>query len=145
MLKEYSQEELWNLYDKLPEELREALFSETVATAIHNICERNEIENTLRLTKLIGFVLLGILLPEKLQMTLHEELNLSVETSEKVSQEINRFIFYPVKDNLSALYGKEISPVPPKSGETISPEEKPISERATPPRKDTYRESIGEE
>ena len=145
MPKEYSQEELWSLYDKIPEELKEALFSDNVATAIHNICERNEIENTLRLTKLIGFVLLGILPPEKFQMTIHEELNLSVEVSEKVSQEISRFIFYPVKDDLSAIYGKEISPVPPKPGETIPSEEKPVSKKVIPPRKDTYRESIGEE
>ena len=145
MLKEYTREELRDLYRKLPEDIKESMSSEHVTDAIYNTCERNEVEDAPKVTKIIALVILGVLPPESLPKTFHEELNLSVEVSEKVSQEINRFIFYPIKDHLSAIYGKEISPVPLQPGETIPSEEKPVSKKVIPPRKDTYRESIGEE
>ena len=145
MLKEYAREELRDLYRKLPEDIKESMSSESVTNTIYNICERNKVEDASKVIEIISLVMLGVLPPENLLKTFHEELNLSVEVSEKISQEVSRFVFYSVKDSLSAIYGKEISPVPVKPGEIVPSGEKPISKKTTPSRKDTYRESIGEE
>jgi len=43
MADEY-REELWKIYKKLPEDLREAISSEDVANSIYSICKRNKAE-----------------------------------------------------------------------------------------------------
>ena len=45
MPKEYTREQLWKLYEKLPGELKEAIFSVGTADSIYDICERNKIED----------------------------------------------------------------------------------------------------
>lgn len=144
MLKEYSREELRDLHRKLPEDIKESMSSESVTDTIYNICERNGIEDAAEVIKIISLVMLGVLPPENLPKTFHEELNLSIETAEKVSQEISRFVFHSVKDSIDTLYGKEISPTLTKQKEPIPTEEKPIIKKMTSSEKDTYRESIEE-
>jgi hypothetical protein len=43
MPEEYTKEQLWKLYEKLLEELKEAIFSEETANSIWDICSRNGI------------------------------------------------------------------------------------------------------
>jgi len=140
MPKEYSKEQLWKLYEKIPQELKEAIFSEDTAESIWEICSRNGIEDERisEIARYTGRVLLGILPPADFQETLEKELKLGKEVAKKVSQEINRFIFYPVKSSLEELYKIEIAPPAKPTGITPPPEEKP----SAPPRKDVYREPI---
>lgn len=149
MPKEYTKEEFWKLYEKLPQELKEVVFAEDTADNIYSICERNGIddERISEIARYTGRVLLGILPPEEFQETLEKELKLEKDVAKKVAQEISNFIFYPVKSSLEELYKKEITPstsptvVPPtvKSSETVPlSEEKPVP----PSAKDIYREPI---
>lgn len=133
---EYTNEQLWKLCEKLPNELKEVVFSEETANIIWDVCEKNEIEEVSKVAKYTGYVLMGVLLPDKLKEVLEEKLNLEKEVVEKVAHEINRFIFYPVKPLLEELYKIEIAPPAKPTGITPPPEEKP----PTPPGKDTYRE-----
>lgn len=145
MLEEYNKEKLWKIYQKLPEELKDALFSEDTTDNIYNICERNEIEEVPEVTKIVALILLGVLPLESLQETLRGELKLKTERARKVSQEINRFIFYPVKRGLDSLYGLGSPGPAPKVdlGTVPIPEEKPgETKKPASPRKDTYRESL---
>jgi hypothetical protein len=140
MAKEYTKEELWKLYKKLPSELKDAIFSEETADHIHDICVRNEIEDK-RISEIAlytGRVLMGILPPEEFQKTLEIELKLELDIAKKVAQEINRFIFYPVKTSLEELYKTEIVPPVQPTKVTPPPEEK----TPTPSGKDVYRELI---
>jgi len=137
MLK-YTPEQFWKLYEKLPEELKEAVFSEETAETIWDICERNEVEKISEVAEYVGQVLLGVLPPEDFQETLEKELKLEKDLAKKVSQEINRFIFYPVKASLEELYKIEIAPPAKPTGITPPPEEKP----PVPPGEDIYREPI---
>ena len=143
MPKEYTKEELWKLYEKLPKELQEAIFSNETADQIGNIGERYELseEATSELAGCVGDVLLGILPPAEFQETLEKELKLKKEVAKGVTREIERFIFYPVKVNLEELYKIEIAPPAQPTGITPPPEEKPS---APPPtqEKDIYKESI---
>lgn len=144
MPEEYSKDQLWKLYEKLPEELQEAIFSGESADNIDGICARNGIDNlTAEVAKYTGRVLMGILPPADFQQTLEKELKLEGSVAKKVSQEINRFIFFPVKENLDSLYKIE-APVgqetPSKLQEetTLVPEPQPEK----PLKSDAYREPI---
>ena len=146
MPKEYTKEQLWKLYEKLPEELKEATFSMKTADSIWDVCEKNEVEEVSIVAKYAGYVLMGVLSPEDFQETIEKELGLEKEVAKKIAQEINRFIFYPVKPLLEELYKIEI--IPPAKSATItpSPEEKPKAppeeKPKAPPEEDIYREPV---
>ncbi len=144
MPKAYTKEQLRELYNKLPKELQEAIFSNETAEYIKNICERYEIkksEDISLVAKLVGDVLLGISATDDFQKSLETDLNIKKEEAKKISQEIYRSIFYPVKPAIEQISGKGINPVAEIEKEIISPsaiEEKP----PTPKKSDTYREPI---
>lgn len=109
MSQEYTEEEFWKLYEKLPQELKDAIFSGETADRIRSICERYNIEekNIPEMAKQIGNVLLGLLPPDDFSNVLELELKIDKEVTEKMMREINRFIFYPIKPALEQLYGTE--------------------------------------
>lgn len=141
MANQYTKEQLLKLYEKLPEELQEAIFSVETADNIWNICERYNINEVSEVAEIVGNVLLGVLAPEDFQETIERELKLEKEIAKKVTQEINRFIFYPVRNELEKLYqtktapAGEIAPTAPSPAEN---EKKPTG----PEKEDTYREPV---
>lgn len=139
MPKELTQKQYWKLFQKLPNELKDQILSEETAKNILGICERNEvdIEQVSTIADYTGRVLLGILPPTEFQETLEKEAGVEKESAKKVAQEINRFIFYPVKPNLEELYKIEIAP-PAGIKAAPSAKERP----AAPLKEDVYRETI---
>jgi len=145
MPKKYTPEQYWEFYKKLPEELKEVVFSPETADTIFDICKRNNIESDKvpEITRYIGEVLIGILPPDDFQETLEKELKIEKDLVKRVTHEINRLIFAPVKESLSEIYKikitvpEEIPPVKPAGAKpgAISPEEKLK-------REDTYREPV---
>ncbi len=135
---EYTKEELWKLYEKLPQELKEVVFAEETADRISDISQRHGIEkeNVSELAKYAGYVLLGILPPKNFQEVLELELKLEKDTAEKITQEIDRFIFYPIKPALEQLYGAE------KTEEKKTTEEVIIEQPKKNTGQDKYREPI---
>jgi hypothetical protein len=138
MPREYTQEELWELYEKLPKELKEVVFAGETAEHISSTCGRFSInEKTIReVAKYVRNVLLGLLTPEDFQRVLEEDLKLEKETARNLSQEIDRFIFYPVKPALEQLYGAE------KTEEKKTTEEVIIEQPKKNTGQDKYREPI---
>lgn len=150
MPREYPIEEAWKLYEKLPPDLKEAIFSESTAEDIWNICIRNGIEDERipQIAKYTGRVLLGLLPPNELQETLEKELEIESEIAKRISREIARYVFFPVKHSLEELYKIEITPagvrpVPPRPAPP-KPAEKPTEKvpEKKPPVTDIYREPI---
>ena len=156
---QYNQKEVRKLFEGLPDNLKDALLSESTANTISDISKRYEIEEEKisRLAELIGNVLMGILPPEELPETLVKELQLEEERARKISQEINRFILYPVKGSLAEFYKIEFAPggritTPKPTEEKIPPREKlgipskekgkPTLERKKPAKEDVYREPV---
>lgn len=138
MPKEYTQEQLWKLYENLPGELKEAIFSMETVDSIYDICERNEVEEISEVAKCAGRVLLGVLSPDEFEETIKKEIKLKKDKAKKVSHEINRFIFYPVKTSLEEIYKTPVTPPPAGLKVAPPPEEKPKA----PPEEDVYREPI---
>ena len=138
MTEEYSKQELWKIYEGLPEELKEAIFSAETANNIYNVCVRNEIEENKisEVAKYVGFVLFGILAAENFQEILERKLKFKKETAENIAKEINRFVFYPVKPALEQLYKTEVG-IAEEAGEKSAGR---IREES--PRKDIYKEPV---
>jgi len=132
MPKEYTKEQLWKIFEKLPEELKEVIFAEKTADDIYHISKRNNIkeEKISEVARLTGNVLLGILPPEEFRNTLKKELNLKKDIAEKIAFQIERIIFFPVKKELTEIYQIKTTP------ETV------IKEKIKRTKKDIYRESI---
>jgi len=145
---EYPQEQLWKIYENLPTELKKLIFSNDSAENIANVCQKNGItddEKMSEIARLTGDVLLGIMPPAEFQKTLEKELKLKPEVAKKIDFGIYRFIFYPVKDSLAALYQTEVN-VPEslekiKNMESASRETEEKKEKKSK-RKDVYRESF---
>lgn len=132
---DYPPEQLWPLYEKLPKDLQEAIFSEKTADAIYDICGRNNVKEQMsEIARYTGYVLLGLLPPDELEKTLKEEVGLEEKTAKQTNLEITRFILFPVKESLEALYKIEIERIPrPKEEIPTTTEE---------PGRDVYREPI---
>lgn len=141
----YSKEQFWGLYEKLPQELKDAVFAQETTNAISGACERNQIQEYVGdIADLVGAVLIGLLLPQDFQKEI-EKLGIPKKTSEKVAMEINRFVFYPVKPALEQLHKLEIE----VSAKVVTPQpsavpnEAPAEEQKQELRKDDqYREPL---
>lgn len=143
MLKKYTSEQFWKLYEKLPQELKDALFSDETGNNIYEVCQRNEIEENLEdIVDLVSQVLTGVLAPDDFQGILEKELKLEKEIAKKASQEINRFIFYPVRTELEKLYQTKITPTTEGVAPVLSPVEIKEIKSTGPKKDDTYRESV---
>jgi len=150
MSKKYTQEEILKLFKKLPEELKEAIYSDETANHILDICERNKIEKG-SIGVMVSDVLYGLLPLNEFQKTIEQELKLEEEKAKKITREVSRFIFYPVRIYLEKLYEIEITPytTPSPSIEKESTREKIATEKDEEIEKakeeletDRYRESI---
>ena len=149
---DYPSEQLWPLYEKLPEDLQEAIFSEKTAETIYDICTRNGLvkEKISEVAKYTGYVMLGVLAPAEFQKTLQDELKLENDLAKNIALEITRFIFFPLKESLEALYKIEMRSLKPKiSLPSIEPEvgsapeiEKPVEKETKEEKRDPYREPI---
>jgi len=130
---EYSKEELWGLYEQLPEDLKKATFSEEVGQIIQDVCDKNGITDDgliFNITKNVGYVFLGLLSPEEFPDVLEKELKIEKKQAEKINFQITTKVFIPLKNSLEKLYGQKLE---------IKPEEeiKKIIKK-----EDTYRENI---
>lgn len=145
---QYTKDEMWKLFDKLPDELKQAVFSQETADCIFNTCERNEVQDMSKVAYYVGLVLMGALLPVDFQKTLQQEVGLQESVAKSVATEINRFVFYPVKPALEQLHAMDIAQgekkEPATAEQSIEPMTKSQEQESSPEEKedDTYREPI---
>jgi len=141
----YSKEQLNNLFDQLPEELQETIFSLDTSENILNVCRTYGLlsEEVGQISECVGQVLMGLLPPSDFQRAIQDRVGIPEVLARAVTREIHRFVFYPVRPALEELYKIEIAkpagmegPKPRIAAE--DEEEKPI----TPAKEDVYREPI---
>lgn len=136
-MKQLTKDQYWKLFKSLPDEMKDVIFSEKTAKDINDIGERNQINNISLLADCVSQVLFGVLLPNDLPKVLEEDLGLKKSQLSSVMQEINRFIFYPIKPLLEELYRTELTPIAKQ--ETIPSGEERTAYVSS---KDAYRETI---
>ncbi len=114
MPEDYPKEELQKIYEALPEDLKKAMFSAEVANNISDICTDNDIEKSKEkeIAKYVADVFLGLLPHAEFEKTLKEKLILNADLSRKISREITRLVFLPLKVSLEAIYGAPVI-IPP--------------------------------
>jgi hypothetical protein len=101
-------------WDTLPDNLKEALFSESNSSIVWQIGTLNHLseEKISIMATIVGDVIFGFLHPDDLTREIQETLNLNPKIANSISREINRKIFAPLRSDLEKIY----SPV------TIMPE-----------------------
>ncbi len=101
-----NEKQLEEKYRKLPEALKNALFSTDSAMVIERVGRENKFSRTqtVQLAEITGQVLLGILPPDRFPKTLEKELKIQEGVASKTTERINYFIFSPVKESLNQLY-----------------------------------------
>jgi len=134
MAKEYTQEQYWEIYKKLPEEIREVGFSESTTRNIRRTCLKYNLteEQVSEITKYVGQVLFGVLSLDEFQKVLEKDLG--SKTAKGVFQEIDHSIFSLVKDL--------IGPAPTGEAPSGIPEAKKPEIKPSPQKKDVYREPV---
>ena len=146
MVNIYTEKQYEELFQKLPEELQEVVFSMKTADTIFRTCLKNNVKEVSRVAAYVGDVLMGVLSPAEFQSTIEKEIKLSEKKAEVIAKEINRFVFYPVRPLLEELYKTELpSPERPITTAKTERSKTPTAMKAKPeksPRKDVYREPI---
>ncbi len=121
-----SKQQALKRWDTLPDNLKEALFSEYNAETLWRICESQHLSDDKieKVATLTGDVILGFLHPEDLGQEIRKDINVAVEVANTIASEIDRKIFAPIKSDLEKVY----SPVTTQIG-TAEIEEVEIKER----------------
>ena len=142
---EYTREQLEQVYEKLPDELQEAIFSFEAAKSIGDISQRYGIEDERvgEIADMAGLVLMGLMLPEELERELTQKLKLEKEVAKNIAHELTRFVFFPVKGALAQLH--QVSAPTPTQG--VYPERaERVEGPSKPAKEDVYLEPVeGEE
>lgn len=102
----YSKDQKWQLYENLPEDLKDAIFSEKVADINWNLGQKYGLkeDEVSKFAEWEGYVLLGILPPKEFKERLKNDLEINSEVSEALFMEIYELIFEPVRESLYKLY-----------------------------------------
>jgi hypothetical protein len=141
---QYTREQWRQLYLKLPKEIKDMASADETTEIISQILISSNLtsEQEKQVSGAVRDVLFGLLPPEDFQTTLEKEIGLKKDQAKKINQEINRFVFFPIRESLNGLYhgGTETA----KTGEEIAPGEI-IAEgpgQKKTKKEDTYRETL---
>jgi len=107
-----SEEFFWKTYETLPDNIKEALFSEENFNVVSEICEKNGIteeETKSQITKYVGKTLMGLLPIREFPIILELELNLETEAARSISWDIDSRIFSHLRISLNKLYSPDIA------------------------------------
>ena len=109
---ENSKEAFWKEYEKLPDPIKEALFSEENFKIVSDICEANEISDEIsksQLMKYVGKTLMGKLPIKEFPITLELEMDMDKEKARTISREIDRKIFSSLRIALNKIYSSNVA------------------------------------
>jgi hypothetical protein len=133
MLEKYTKEEINKIYEELPDNLKDVLFSEETSKNIYNSCKENDLneEKMKEVSTLVGEIILGITSINDLEKNIVRDLEISIDKAKSISGEISRFVLSPVKEEIEQVFKKN-------TNKEVNDED--IPDR--PEKKDIYREPI---
>lgn len=104
MPKPYTTEQFWQMYETLPEEIKNALWAPETGDNIAGIIEKNALDEYHDdIVDLCSQVFVGVVLPQQLAREL-EKLGIPTETAQMAAQQLNALVFYPAKLGLEKLH-----------------------------------------
>jgi hypothetical protein len=101
---QYTKEQYWKIYETLPQQLKEAVFSAETADHIFETCETNKVEEVSKVAAEVGDVLMGLTLPKDFETALKKNVGLKPAVAQSIAQGINRLVFYPNKAPLEEIH-----------------------------------------
>lgn len=107
----YPQPQIEERYEKLPEVLKEAMFSPENADLMFEVGKKFglAIDKIGYMAEETGYVILGFTKPEEFITELEENLDIDSEKAEEVAAEINHRVFLPLREALKQTYQMEIA------------------------------------
>lgn len=105
-MKNFTPAQLQEQYKKLPEDLKEAIFSVETEKIIQDISAKHslQIDQMGELAAETGLVLLGLTKPEEYVNNLSEGLKINTDKAREIAKDINNEIFLKVKNSLISLH-----------------------------------------
>lgn len=107
MYKKYTKEEKQELYEKLPVKNKSLFWDEGVNARISKIISRFSLTDSQsdELFEIIGNLFAGVLLPSYFSKAIEEKI--PMENNNNLTQELIRFVIYPVNHILRDIYADE--------------------------------------
>ena len=105
-MKNFTEEQIAQMYDNLPEDLKDAIFGLEMNEIVERIGRENQlnVEQVGDLANETGMVMLGVTHPNEFIANLMERLEVGKEKARSIAQEINEQIFKPVRDSLRKIH-----------------------------------------
>lgn len=131
----FPKEKIDEQYKKLPDALKDAIFSVDVASKIFDIGKKFAltIEETGFLGEEAGYVMLGLVHPNDFAKSTQARINIDEEEIQQIAKEVNTQVFYPIRELFKQAHRVEI------------PEEKPKETVSSPKTFEKMKEEIKEE
>ena len=121
-------EQVLRKMEKMPQDLREAIFSVDSENVIEAIAKKYglQIDQAGELADEIGLLMLGVTHPRDFVAKLAKRLGTDSETTRKITEEINSQIFSKVKESLKKIHSVEEAEIipPAPAAVPIAPEPK---------------------
>lgn len=110
MAKTYTKQERDERYERLPQVLKEALFSADIAEKMFELGKKHALtmEKIGFMSEEAGLVVLGLTPPRIFTTTLVERLAIPPDAAEKIALEISHEIFFPLREALKQAHQVEI-------------------------------------
>ena len=105
-MKNFTEEQIAQMYDNLPEDLKEAVFSVDMSEVVEKIGRENQlnIEQIGDLANETGMVMLGVTHPNEFIGNLADRLEVDKEKARAIAGEINEQVFKKVRDSLRKIH-----------------------------------------
>jgi len=106
----YTKQELEERYKKLPEPLKDAMFSPDVAEKMFEIGKKNglTIEKTGFMAEETGFIILGLTMPREFMKILSDRLEVDKDAAARIASDINHVILFPLREALKNAHNMEV-------------------------------------
>ncbi len=105
-----SQQQKLDRWDTLPDNLKEALFSEQNSNILWRVCEGQHlpVDKIPRVAVITGYIILGFIHAEDLAKEIKNELNINQEIANIIALEVDRKIFGPIRSDLEKVYSMPV-------------------------------------
>ena len=105
-MQNYTEEQIGQMYDNLPEDLKEAIFSLDMSEIVEKIGREKQlnIEQIGDLANETGMVMLGVTHPNEFIANLADRLEVDKEKARVIAGEINEQIFKPVRESIRKIH-----------------------------------------
>ncbi|TSD02804.1 MAG: glyoxal or galactose oxidase [Parcubacteria group bacterium Greene0714_36] len=110
MTRIYTKDQLQERYEKLPDALKDAIFSTEIADKIFETGKKNglTVEKIGFLAEETGRVILGLTRPNEFVGLLAERLGTNTDAAQKIASDVNHQIFFPLREVLKSTHQVDV-------------------------------------